>query len=41
MVRPESLAHTLTIMRLCTLSAGLLVIAQLLLLLSSLNRRPG
>ena len=40
MVQPESVAHTLMIMRLCALGAGLLVIAQLLLLLSSLNHRP-
>ena len=41
MLRPESVAHILMIMRLCALGAGFLVISQLLLLLSSLNRRPG
>lgn len=41
MLQPESVAHTLMIMRLCALGAGLLVATQVLLLVSSLNRRPG
>lgn len=41
MVEPDDLRYSLMIIRLCTLGAGCLVTAQLLLLLSSLNRRPG
>ncbi len=41
MLRPEALGHTLMIMRLCALGAGFLVVTQLLLLVSSLNRRSG
>ncbi len=40
MLEPESVAHTLMIMRFCALGAGFLVVTQLLLLVSSLNRRP-
>lgn len=41
MLRPESVAHTLMIMRVCAFGAGFLVSTQLLILLSSYNRRPG
>lgn len=41
MLHPEPFAHTLMIMRICALGAGFLVATQLLLLVSSLNRRPG
>lgn len=37
MLRPEAFAHTIMIMRLCALGAGLLVVIQVLLLVNSLT----